>query len=299
MSCITKRPEDRSYQSSVEKVSGIGIAGNLLLAGFKLVAGIVGHSRAMISDALHSASDIAGGIIVVIGVQISEKKEDRDHPYGHERLESIASILLAVILLVAGLAMGSSSVETLVSGSYRDAPVPGGIALAAAIVSILVKESMYWMTLRRAKALNSEVLQAEALHHRSDSLSSIGSLAGIAGARMGIRSMDAAAGLVICAFILKSAYDIFREAMEKLIDHRSSDEMEERIRNCVSSCEEVKRIDLLRTREFGRKVYVDLEISMDGSLTLEEAHSTAERIHDALEEQFPEIKHVMIHMNPV
>ena len=270
MSCITKRPEDRSYQSSVEKVSGIGIAGNLLLAGFKLVAGIVGHSRAMISDALHSASDIAGGIIVVIGVRISEKKEDRDHPYGHERLESIASILLAVILLVAGLAMGSSSVETLVSGSYRDAPVPGGIALAAAIVSILVKESMYWMTLRRAKA-----------------------------ARMGIRSMDAAAGLVICAFILKSAYDIFREAMEKLIDHRSSDEMEERIRNCVSSCEEVKRIDLLRTREFGRKVYVDLEISMDGSLTLEEAHSTAERIHDALEEQFPEIKHVMIHMNPV
>ena len=299
MSCITKRPEDRSYQSSVEKVSGIGIAGNLLLAGFKLVAGIVGHSRAMISDALHSASDIAGGIIVVIGVRISEKKEDRDHPYGHERLESIASILLAVILLVAGLAMGSSSVETLVSGSYRDAPVPGGIALAAAIVSILVKESMYWMTLRRAKALNSEVLQAEALHHRSDSLSSIGSLAGIAGARMGIRSMDAAAGLVICAFILKSAYDIFREAMEKLIDHRSSDEMEERIRNCVSSFKEVKRIDLLRTREFGRKVYVDLEISMDGSLTLEEAHSTAERIHDALEEQFPEIKHVMIHMNPV
>ena len=206
MSCITKRPEDRSYQSSVEKVSGIGIAGNLLLAGFKLVAGIVGHSRAMISDALHSASDIAGGIIVVIGVRISEKKEDRDHPYGHERLESIASILLAVILLVAGLAMGSSSVETLVSGSYRDAPVPGGIALAAAIVSILVKESMYWMTLRRAKALNSEVLQAEALHHRSDSLSSIGSLAGIAGARMGIRSMDAAAGLVICAFILKSGH---------------------------------------------------------------------------------------------
>jgi len=111
MSCITKRPEDRSYQSSVEKVSGIGIAGNLLLAGFKLVAGIVGHSRAMISDALHSASDIAGGIIVVIGVRISEKKEDRDHPYGHERLESIASILLAVILLVAGLAMGSSSVQ--------------------------------------------------------------------------------------------------------------------------------------------------------------------------------------------
>ena len=299
MSCITKRPEDRSYQSSVEKVSGIGIVGNLMLAGFKLVAGIVGHSRAMISDALHSASDIAGGIIVVIGVRISEKKEDRDHPYGHERLESIASILLAVILLVAGLAMGSSSVETLVSGSYRDAPVPGGIALAAAIVSILVKESMYWMTLRRAKALNSEVLQAEALHHRSDSLSSIGSLAGIAGARMGIRSMDAAAGLVICAFILKSAYDIFREAMEKLIDHRSSDEMEERIRSCVSSFKEVKRIDLLRTREFGRKVYVDLEISMDGSLTLVEAHSTAERIHDALEEQFPEIKHVMIHMNPV
>lgn len=291
--------ENNSYQSAVGKVSVIGIAGNLLLAAFKFLAGILGHSSAMLSDALHSASDIAGGIIVMIGVSFSEKQADKEHPYGHERIECIASILLAVLLLIAGLAMGYSAAQSIVSGEYRTAAAPGRIALIAACVSIAVKEAMFRYTMARAKKLDSGALRAEAWHHRSDALSSIGSLAGVLGARLGAPILDPAAGLVICLFILKAAYDIFREAVERMTDHSGGEELEQSIRECVAEYPEIRGVDLLRTREFGRMVYVDLEIRMDGSLSLEASHGAAERLHDELEARFPRVKHVMIHVNPM
>ena len=292
-------PDTNSYQSTVGKVSVIGIAGNLLLAAFKFVAGIVGHSSAMLSDALHSASDIAGGLIVMIGVSFSEKQADKEHPYGHERIECIASILLAVLLLIAGIAMGYGAADAILTGAYRTAETPGRIALIAACVSIAVKEAMFRYTMARAKRIDSGALRAEAWHHRSDALSSVGSLAGVLGARLGAPILDPAAGLVICLFILKAAYDIFREAVERMTDHSGGEELERSIRDCVAEFPEIKGIDLLRTREFGRMVYVDLEIRMDGSRTLEESHSVAERLHDELEVRFPRVKHVMIHVNPV
>ena len=290
--------ENSSYQNAVARVSVIGIAGNLLLAAFKLIAGIVGHSSAMLSDAIHSASDIAGGLIVMIGVSLSERKADRDHPYGHERLECIASILLAIILLFAGLAMGYAAAEALISGSYREAETPGRIALIAAVVSIASKEAMFRYTVIRARAIGSGALRAEAWHHRSDALSSVGSLVGVAGAQLGVRLLDPAASIVICLFILKAAYDIFREAMEKMTDHSGGEELEREIRDCVADFDAIRGIDLLQTREFGRRVYVDLEIRMNGASSLEETHCVAELLHDELEARFPQIKHVMIHVNP-
>ena len=291
--------DSSSYQSTVGKVSIIGIAGNLLLAAFKFLAGLLGHSSAMLSDALHSASDIAGGVIVMIGVSFSEKQADEDHPYGHERLECIASLLLAAILLIAGLAMGWHAAEDIFTGAYRTAAVPGRIALIAAAVSIAVKEGMFRYTMARAKKIDSGALRAEAWHHRSDALSSVGSLLGVLGARLGAPILDPAAGLVICLFILKAAYDIFREAVERMTDRSGGEELEQNIRDCVAEYPEVLGIDLLRTRVFGRMYYVDLEIRMDGTMSLAASHDVAERLHDALETRFPRVKHVMIHVNPV
>ena len=287
-----------TYQAAVSRVSAVGIGANLALTLFKLAAGILGRSSAMLSDAVHSLSDIAGGLIVVVGVNLSERQADEDHPYGHERLECIASLLLAVILLVAALAMGRSAAVSIVTGSYRTAAVPGGIALIAAVVSIAVKEGLYRWTMARAGILGSGALRAEAWHHRSDALSSVGSLIGVGGAMLGLRVLDPAASLVICLFILKAAYDIAREAVERMTDHTGGQEWDESIRACAEGFPDIQGIDLLRTREFGRKLYVDLEIRMDGSLTLAESHNVAEALHDELETRFPQIKHVMIHVNP-
>jgi len=290
--------ESLRYQREVNHVSVVGIGGNLCLSVFKFIAGLVGHSGAMLSDALHSASDIAGSLVVMIGVSLSERQADREHPYGHERMECIASILLALLLLGAGLVMGLRAGKTILDGSYSAAEIPGRIALIAAVVSIAVKEGMFWYTRRRADRIGSGALRAEAWHHRSDALSSVGALIGIGGARLGFRILDPAAGIVICLFILKAAVDIFREAVEKMTDHSGGEELERQIRDCVGAFQAIMGVDLLRTREFGRKVYVDLEIRMDGTLSLEETHRVAEQLHDRLEEELPQIKHVMIHVNP-
>ncbi len=290
--------ETNAYRSAVRRISLVGILGNLLLTAFKLVAGIVGHSAAMVSDAVHSASDIAGGLIVIAGVSMGEKQADPEHPYGHERLESIASLVLAVLLAGAGVSLGWSAISSLRTGAFRAAAGPGTIALIAALVSIAAKEAMYRYTMAGAKAADSTSLQAEAKHHRSDALSSVGALIGIVGARLGVPALDPIAGIVICLFILKTAIDVIRTALEQLIDHRCDEQTEREIRECVLTEPLVLGIDLMLTREFGRRIYVDLELSMDGTLTLEESHRAAERVHDALEERFPKIKHVMIHVNP-
>ena len=295
-----KSRRDRStddYQRKVSQISVLGMAVNLLLATFKFIAGFVGKSDAMISDAVHSSSDIVGGLIVVIGVSFSEKQADDDHPYGHERLESVASLLLALLLFAAGLAVAYSSADKVLGGGYLTMETPGLIALIAAIVSILSKEGLFWYTMSAAKKLDSGALKAEAWHHRSDALSSIGSLIGIAGARLGFPIMDPIAGLLISFFILKSAWDICKDAMEKMVDHRGDAQTEADIAAVVKKHPGVE-IDLLTTREFGRKLYADLEIRMDGNLTLSEAHRVAEAIHDELEHRFPQLKHVMIHINP-
>ena len=286
------------YQKITNRVSGVSIAGNFILTLFKLTAGIVGRSSAMLSDAVHSLSDILGGLIVIVGVGVSEKEADEGHPYGHERMECAASLLLSFILAFAGIGIFRSSLEKILSKEYLTMAVPGRIALIAAVVSIIVKEGMFWFTMFFARKISSGSLKAEAWHQRSDALSSVGSLVGIAGARMGMRILDPAAGMLISLFILKAAWDIFTEALDGLTDHSCDRKVEDSIRECIDQWKGNCRIDLLRTREFGRKIYVDLEISMDPDLTLAQAHERAENLHDHLEECFPDIKHVMIHVNP-
>lgn len=286
-----------NYEKTAMKVSIVSVIWNLLLSAGKLFAGIFANSGAMISDAVHSASDVFSTITVMIGVKISGKDSDNDHPYGHERLECVAAIILATVLAATGIGIGYGAVVKIMAGDYN-VEMPGILALVAAVVSILVKELMFWYTRYYAKQIDSSALMADAWHHRSDSLSSIGALIGIIGARLGFGIMEPLASVVICIFIEKAAYDIFMDAVNKMVDKSCDDETMEKIKACAMNIPGVENIDLLRTRVFGNKIYVDMEIAADGNKTLDETHAVAERVHDAIEKEFPKVKHIMVHVNP-
>ena len=285
-------------QAIAMRVSAVSIIVNLALSLFKLIAGIAAHSGAMVSDAVHSASDVFSTFIVMIGVTISGKESDKEHPYGHERLECVASLLLAMVLALTGLGIGKTGVEKILGGEAAGLAVPGLLALIAAVSSVAVKEWMYWYTRAAAKKINSGTLMADAWHHRSDALSSIGAFIGILGSRMGYPILDPIASLVICLFILKAAYDIFQDALAKMVDKACPEEVVDRMREIILAQEGVEGIDDIKTRLFGAKMYVDVEISVDGDKTLRAAHEIANRVHDAIEDAFPEVKHCMVHENP-
>ena len=293
-----KTAAGNDFQKIANRVSVISIIQNVLLSLFKLFAGIFANSNAMISDAIHSASDVFSTIVVIIGVRLSSRDSDREHPYGHERMECVAAIILSIVLFITGLGIGIQALQAILNGNYETLQMPGILALIAAIVSIITKEAMYWYTRHYAKQIDSAALMADAWHHRSDAFSSIGALIGIAGSRMGFPIMDAIASLVIFVFIAKAAFDIFKDAMDKMVDHSCDENMEKAIYDCVISHEDVLGIDLLQSRIFGNKIYVDLEIELDASYTLEKAHRIAEDIHEDIEKNFPKVKHVMIHVNP-
>ena len=188
--------------------------------------------------------------------------------------------------------------KNVIEGDYKHLAVPGILALVAAVVSILSKEAMFWYTRINAKKIDSGALMADAWHHRSDALSSIGALIGIAGARMGFPVADSIASLVICLFIEKASYDIFKDAIDKMVDKACDENTEESIEKCVLSEEGVLGIDLLRTRTFGNKISVDVEIRANGDKTLWETHAIAENVHNSIEQKFPKVKHIMVHVNP-
>lgn len=289
---------DLTEQPIAMRVSVISIILNLFLSLFKLLAGLLAHSGAMVSDAVHSASDVFSTFIVMIGVTVSEKKADEEHPYGHERLECVASFLLAFVLALTGLGIGYSGLRKIIGGNSEELAIPGVLALIAAIVSIALKEWMYQYTKRAAKKINSGALLADAWHHRSDALSSIGALIGIAGARLGYPVADPIASLVICCFIEKAAIEIFKDSMDKMVDHSCDDATVQEMKHVMATQEGVLRVDELKTRLFGAKIYVDAEIAADGRITLQEAHEIAERVHDSIEREFPNVKHCMVHVNP-
>lgn len=288
----------QDYEKTAIRVSTVSIAANFVLTVFKLLAGILAHSGAMISDAIHSASDVFSTVVVIIGVKISGRKSDKDHPYGHERLECVAAIVLATILAVTGLGIGYAALGKIIAGEYTSLAVPGRLALTAAVVSILVKEGMYHYTKVNAKRIDSGALMADAWHHRSDALSSVGALIGIAGARLGFPVADPIASAVICIFIEKAAFEIFMDAVNKMVDKACDEEVETAFVQCAAIQEGVLGVDLLHTRVFGNKIYVDIEIRVDGDKTLREAHGIAEHVHDAIEKNFPKVKHIMVHVNP-
>lgn len=286
------------FEKIAMHVSKVTIIGNMLLSVIKLIAGLVAHSGAMISDAIHSASDVFSTIIVMVGIKIAAKESDEEHPYGHERLECVAAIVLATVLAVTGLGIGYKAVVTLADKTFSAMQIPGVLALIAAFLSIVCKEVMYWYTRFYAKKLESSALMADAWHHRSDALSSVGALIGIAGARMGFLWADTIASLIICLFIEKAAYDIFMDAVDKMVDKACDEETQKQLYDCVLSVEGVEGIDVLLTRVFANKIYVDLEIQADGDKPLRMTHEIAERVHDKIEDQFPKVKHIMVHVNP-
>ena len=289
---------ENEVEKTAIRVSLVSVGWNLILSVFKLIAGFVAHSGAMISDAVHSASDVFSSIIVMIGVRISGKASDKDHPYGHERMECVAAIVLATVLAGTGVGIGYAAVKTLLDGEYAS-EIPGMLALIAAVVSILVKEAMFWYTRHYAKKIDSSAVMADAWHHRSDALSSVGALIGIGGARLGFPIMESLASVVICIFIEKAAFDIFKDAIDKMVDKACDEQTEEALRNCALNTKGVERVDLLKTRIFGNKVYVEMEIGADENLSLKDSHAIAENVHDAIEQGWPKIKHILIHVNPV
>lgn len=282
----------------IRRTSLVGIAGNVVLSAFKLFAGIVGSSSAMVSDAIHSLSDVFATFIAFLGVRLSKKAADQEHPYGHERFECVASLLLGLILLATGLGIGKVGLERILAGSYEALPVPSALALAAAVVSIASKEAMYWYTRHCAKLLNSPAFMADAWHHRSDAFSSIGSLTGIAGAMLGFPVMDPIASVIICLFILKVSYDILKGAIVNMLDTSCGADYERALTEYIAAQKDVVLVDALHSRMFGNKAYIDLAIQVDGSLPLREAHDIAQRIHDSVEERFSEVKHITIYLNP-
>lgn len=287
------------FEAIAVRVSMVSIIGNTVLSLLKMLAGILAHSGAMISDAVHSASDVFSSVIVIIGVKISAKDSDKEHPYGHERFECVAAILLAGILLVTALFIGHTALEHITGGSSKSLAIPGLSALLAAILSIVVKEAMYWYTRFYAKWLDSGALMADAWHHRSDALSSVGALIGIAGARMGYPVLDPIASLVICAFILKAACDVFQDAIRKMVDHACDEKMERALLCCAAAQSGVMGVDEIHTRIFGNKIYADIEIQADSQITLAESHAIARQVHNAIEAQFPKVKHILVSVNPV
>ena len=281
------------------RISWYSIAVNVFLSLGKLAAGLLGHSAAMVSDAIHSASDVFATFIVMAGIRISGRASDEDHPYGHERLECVASILLAVILALTGLGIGYAGIDKILDRDADALAVPTLSPLVAAIVSIVVKEAMYWYTRHYALTLQSDALMADAWHHRSDALSSIGSFIGVLGARMGFPLLDPIASVVICLMILQAGYEIFTGAIDKMVDKACSKEEEDSMRSKIVSIPGVEHIDLLHTRQFGSRIFVDVEVSAADNLTLLQSHQIAEDIHHSIEKEFPNVKHCMVHINPV
>ena len=288
--------DPKQHEKIAVNVSTVTIVINLALAGFKFLAGFVAHSGAMVSDAVHSASDVLATFIVILGVKLAGRDADRDHPYGHERLECVAALILGVILAATGFGIGLSGIRKITGGA--ELLIPGTLALIAAVVSIVVKEAMFWYTWLAAKKIDSSALKAEAWHHRSNALSSVGSFAGILGARLGFPALDPVASVVICLFILKAAWDIMADALGKMTDHACPPAMVQEMADSILSQPGVLGLDTLNTRLFGDRVYVDVEIQADGDLPLKVTHATAQAVHDTLEQTFPQVKHCMVHVNP-
>lgn len=279
----------------------VGIVGNLALAAVKLIIGLQAKSQALIADSVHSASDVVGSIAVLIGLRAAERPPDEDHPYGHGKAESIAAIIVSVLLAVVGFEIGSSSIESM----FHPLAGPGFIAVWAAIGSMVVKEWMFRWKYNLGKKLNSQSLIANAWEHRSDVYSSFAALLGIGGAIIGERYdiawmiyLDPIAGIFVSALVLKMAYHIMMESIHNTLDHVLHEEETVDLRNAVTAVPGVIRIDSLRAREHGHYQIVDVKISVDPLITVEQGHHIGKQVKRTLLELFSQVRDVFVHINP-
>ena len=289
-------------EREIYKVTLVGSAVNVLLTVFKFVAGIVGHSAAMTADAVHSFSDLLTDAVVLFFVRISSKPEDRDHEYGHGKYETLATTIIGIALAAVSVSLGWKAVEALLFWySGGSLPAPGMLALWAAVVSIVLKELVYRYTVHRGHVLNSPAVEANAWHHRSDALSSLGTLAGIGGAMLlGDRwtVLDPLAGLVVSLFILRVAWKLLKGSFNELLEASLPDEVEREILKVVNSFPDVSDPHHLRTRRIGSRYAIELHIRMDGTMPLADSHARTCEIERALKARFGERTHITLHVEP-
>ena len=279
-------------EKEIYKVTLVGGAVNVILLIFKFVAGIVGRSSAMIADALHSLSDFVTDVIVLVFVKISNKPQDKSHDYGHGKYETLA-------LTIIGIALMAVKIAGWANGEVLEAP--GMLAFWAAVVSIVLKEGVYRYSIIKAKKLNSKAVEANAWHHRSDALSSIGTAVGIGGAIfLGERwtILDPIASVVVGAFIVKVAFDLLKNGIGDLMEQSLPDQVEEEILRLAESVPGVTKPHDLRTRRIGNHYAIEMHILMDGDLSLKEAHDKASEVEDLLRHHYGEETHVAVHVEP-
>lgn len=293
----------QTREKSIYKVTWIGSVVNFLLLVFKFIAGILGHSSALVADAVHSLSDFVTDIIVIVFVKISGKPEDKDHRYGHGKYETLATALIGLALFAVGVGLlvgGATKVSAVLRGATL--PAPSMIALIAAAVSIISKEILYRYTVRVGKNLNSQAVIANAWHHRSDAFSSIGTLIGIGGAIFlgeKWRILDPIAAIVVSGFIIKVSIDLIKPAIEELLERSLPDETEQQILDIIASVPEVSSPHHLRTRRIGNHIAIEVHLRMDGQTTLENAHAVATDVERRLKAEFGPDTHIGIHMEPI
>ena len=289
-------------ERGIYRVTIVGSVVNFLLLVFKFFAGIMGHIAAMLADAVHSLSDFVTDIIVLVFVRISSKPQDEGHDYGHGKYETLATAIIGIFLLFVGFGIfwnGASSVYLFLQGGSL--PEPGMLALAAALVSIVSKEILYQYTVFKGKKLNSQAVVANAWHHRSDALSSIGTAVGIGGAILlgsHWRVLDPAAAVIVSFFIMKVAVGLLIPCVDELLEKSLPADVEEEIQEIILSFPGVSSPHHLRTRRIGNHYAIEVHVRMDGKITLEEAHRTATAIEDKLKEKFGEGTHIGIHVEP-
>ena len=280
----------------------MGSVVNFLLLVFKFFAGITGHSAAMLADAVHSLSDFITDIVVIVFVRIAGKPEDKGHDYGHGKYETLATAIIGLLLLCVGFGIfwnGASSIYTFLQGGQLESP--GVVALVAALVSIVSKEILYQYTVIQGNKLNSQAVVANAWHHRSDALSSIGTAIGIGGAILlgdHWRVLDPIAAVVVSFFIMKVSVQLLIPCVDELLEKSLPDDVEKEIEQTVLSFPGVSQPHHLRTRRIGSYYAIEIHVRMDGKITLEEAHGTATAIENKLKEMFGKGTHVGIHVEP-
>ena len=292
-----------SREQEIYKVTLIGSAGNVALLVFKFIAGISGNSSAMIADAVHSLSDFVTDIVVLLFVKISAMPQDQSHDYGHGKFETIATFLVGLALVAAAIGIGVSGVQKLMIWWGGDTlPTPGWIALWAALLSIAIKELLYQYTAYKGRLLNSPVMIANAWHHRSDSLSSIGAAIGIGGAIwLGQRwtVLDPLASIVVGLMLVKVAWELLKTSIGELTECSLPDDVEEEIIEIIQSFPDVQEPHNLRTRRIGNLMAIEAHIRMDGNLSLTVVHERATAIEQKLKERFGQKTHVTLHMEPI
>jgi len=287
------------HKKEAYKVSIITIFINCFLSFIKLLAGFLSNFKALISDGIHSLGDVVTIIIVMIGICLSSHKEDEEHPYGHERMECIVAIILSGVLFVLGLGIGLDGIEQIISNGYSSVVIIGNIGIIAAIISIIVKEWLFWYTRSVAKKIKSSALLAEAWHHRTDVVASIGSLVGVVLAKMGYSIGDSIASIIISLFIIKTSIEIFKDAVSGLIDKACGDDILEKASEIILESNNIVDIKNIRSRCFASKVYLDIDVFVDRNADINSLYSTINKINLDIKEKIDIVKGCRIEFIPI